>query len=151
MNEYRRQILEMLAAGKITADQAEHLISALGQEPPPGTSASASDPKPKTKPKYLRVLVEAVDKKDGEADAPTMVNIRVPMQFLRSGVRLANFIPTQARDRVNDALKDKGIEFDLSQMKPENLEEIIDQLNDLQVDVDHSEKDNNVKVRIFCE
>jgi hypothetical protein len=151
MNEHRRQILEMLATGKITADEAEHLISALGQEPPPGPAANGSEPKQRSKPKYLRVLVEAIDKKDGEPDSPTSVNIRVPMQLLRSGVRLANFIPAQARDRVNDALKDKGVEFDLSQMRPENLEEIIDQLNDLQVDVDHAEKDNNVKVRVFCE
>ena len=33
MNENRRQILEMLAAGKITADQAERLLAAL--DPPP--------------------------------------------------------------------------------------------------------------------
>ncbi len=30
MNENRRQILEMLAAGKITADEAERLIAAMG-------------------------------------------------------------------------------------------------------------------------
>jgi len=29
MNENRRQILEMLAAGKITADEAEKLLAAL--------------------------------------------------------------------------------------------------------------------------
>jgi len=29
MNENRRQILEMLAAGKITADEAERLLAAL--------------------------------------------------------------------------------------------------------------------------
>ena len=150
MNEHRRQILEMLATGKITADEAEHLISALGQEPAPGPAANGSEPTQKPKPKYLRVMVEAVDRTDGE-DSPTLVNIRVPMQLLRSGVRLANFIPAQTRDRVNDALKDKGVEFDLNQMRPENLEEIIDQLNDLQVDVNHVEKDNNVKVRVFCE
>jgi len=29
MNENRRQILEMLAAGKLTADEAERLLSAI--------------------------------------------------------------------------------------------------------------------------
>ena len=33
MNENRRQILEMLSAGKITADEAERLISAVEKEP----------------------------------------------------------------------------------------------------------------------
>lgn len=150
MNEHRRQILEMLATGKITADEAEHLIAALGkEEPQAGSSASAAEPSPKPKPKYLRVMVEAID--HNEDDAPTKVNVRVPMQLLRAGVRLASFIPAKARDRVNDALKDNGLEFDLSDVKPENLEEIIEHLNDLEVDVDHVEKDNNVKVRVFCE
>jgi hypothetical protein len=34
MNEQRRQILEMLAEGKITADEAERLIDAVGREQP---------------------------------------------------------------------------------------------------------------------
>ena len=33
MNENRRQILEMLAAGKITAEEAERLLAALDPEP----------------------------------------------------------------------------------------------------------------------
>lgn len=33
MNENRRQILEMLAAGKITADEAERLLVALELNP----------------------------------------------------------------------------------------------------------------------
>ena len=36
MNENRRQILEMLSAGKITADEAERLISAVEKEPSTG-------------------------------------------------------------------------------------------------------------------
>jgi len=35
MNENRRQILEMLAAGKITADEAERLLAALDPVPTP--------------------------------------------------------------------------------------------------------------------
>jgi hypothetical protein len=37
--------------------------------------------------------------------------------------------------------------FDINQLKPENLEDLIDHLNDLQVDVDQEK----TKVRIFCE
>ena len=39
MNENRRQILEMLAAGKITADEAERLLAALEPDP----TATAGD------------------------------------------------------------------------------------------------------------
>ncbi len=149
MNENRKQILEMLAAGQITADEAERLISALEKEPAAGAPSNGTEAHPKPKPKYLRVLVQAEEGKEG--DAPTKVNVRVPLQLLRSGVRLANFIPAQARDRANDAMRENGVPFDLGQIKPDNLEDIIDQLNDLTVDVDHIEKDSNVKVRIFCE
>jgi recombinational DNA repair protein RecR len=40
----------------------------------------------------------------------------------------------------------KGIAFDLNQLKPENLDELIDQLNELTVDVDEQ-----AKVRVFAE
>jgi hypothetical protein len=136
MNENRRQILEMLSAGIITADEAERLISAVEKDP-----GSASGSNPKTKPKYIRVVV------DDNGKGTTKANIRVPMQLLRSGVKLASLIPVQARDHVNSALHEHGVAFDLSQIKPENLEELIDQLDELTVDVD----DKDVKVRVFCE
>ncbi|HEV8038641.1 MAG TPA: hypothetical protein VGP62_07245 [Bryobacteraceae bacterium] len=142
MNENRRQILEMLATGKITADEAERLISAVEKEPQAGPDASGSEPRPKTKPKYIRVVVDDNGKGTG-----TKANIRVPMQLLRSGVKLAALIPAQARDHVNSALHEHGVAFDLSQIKPENLEELVDQLDELTVDVD----DKDVKVRVFCE
>ena len=77
----------------------------------------------------------------------TLDLVRVPMQLLRAGVKLANLIPVQARDKVNVALREQGVQFDLNQIKPENLEEIIDQIGDLTVDVD----DKNAKVKVFCE
>jgi len=48
---------------------------------------------------------------------------------------------------VDSALREHGMQIDLSQLKPENLEELIDHLNDLTVDVD----DKNSKVRVFSE
>lgn len=140
MNDDRRQILGLLAEGKITADEAERLIAALD------AGVTASDdltPGPRRTPKYLRVLVEA-DKGERE---PTRVNIRVPMQLLRAGVRLSGLISEEARDRLNAALREKGMSFDINQLRPENLDELIDQLNDLTVDVD----ENRAKVRIFAE
>jgi len=74
---------------------------------------------------------------------------------LRAGVRLAGLIPPQARDHVNEALRERGIPFDLSQIKPDNLEELVDQLNELTIDVDVNNRggygDEKVKVRVFCE
>jgi hypothetical protein len=144
MNERRKEVLQMLAAGKITADEAERLIAALEKEIPavsPGTGTDAA----KAKPKYLRVVVDAAGK--SETNGPTKVNVRVPMQLLRAGVKLASLIPPQAQIYVNDALREKGMTLDLSQLKPENLEELIDGLSDMTVDV----VDKDAKVAVFCE
>jgi hypothetical protein len=149
MNEHRRKILQMLAEGKITADEAERLIAAM--EAPPSFSTSSDNSSERPRPKYLRVLVDAEEGANGTYDGPTKVNVRVPMQLLRAGVRLAGLIPAQALNRANHAMQEKGVPIDLSQIKPENLEELIEQLNDLTVDVDQREAGAKVKVRVFCE
>jgi len=149
MNEHRRQILQMLSEGKINADEAERLISAL-EEPSAGKSSdNVSSSEAKARPKYLRVQVDSED--DGGREGPTNVNVRVPMQLLRAGVKLAGLIPAQALHRANDAIHEQGIPFDLTQIKPENLEELIDQLSDLSVDVDQKDRESKVKVKVFCE
>ena len=158
MNENRRQILEMLASGKITAEEAERLLAAL--EPDTTASAStyaggasqgknAAPTESKARAKYLRVQVEADEATTG-MKGQTTVNVRVPMQLLRAGVRLAGLIPKQAHDQLDEAFTKHGVPITLSQIKPENLEELIDHLEDLTVDVDGKDG-NTTKVRVFCE
>lgn len=155
MNENRRQVLEMLAAGKITADEAERLLAAIEPGTAPkaeefsGKTAGANGATVKTRAKYLRVLVEADEDMTG-LKGPTKVNVRVPMQLLRAGVRLASLIPAQAHEQLDEALNRHGVPLTLSQIKPENLEELIDHLEDLTVDVDGNDG-NATKVRVFCE
>ena len=157
MNESRRQILEMLAGGKITADEAERLITAVETPASASTQSAAAtaangaaSTSTKARPKYLRVLVEADESMTGLKGGTTTVNVRVPMNLLRAGVRLASLIPQQAHDNLDHALNQHGVPLTLSQIKPENLEELIDHLEDLTVDVDG--KDGNpMKVKVFCE
>lgn len=139
MNEQRRQILQMLAEGKITADEAERLIDALEREQSEALPGSAV--RTKTRPKYLRVLVDTTD------DVPTKVNIRIPLQLLRAGVRLTSLIPPEALTRINGELAKKGLPIDLTELKPQQLEELIEQLDDVTLDVDQAE----TKVQIFSE
>jgi hypothetical protein len=155
MNDNRRQILEMLAAGKITADEAERLLAALDPLPSTiagefsGTTRGSSGATVTTRAKYLRVLVEADESMTG-MKGPTSVNVRVPMQLLRAGVRLASLIPQQAHGQLDEALNRHGVPLTLSQIKPENLEELIDHLEDLTVDIEGKDG-NTTKVRVFCE
>jgi hypothetical protein len=142
MNEQRRQILEMLAEGKITADEAERLIAALEDQPP----ASAAAVEPRTKPpKYMRVVVSSPDNFGG--DGPGRVNVRIPFSLLRAGVRLASLIPPQALGQINEELSKSGVPIDLTQLKPQHIEELIEHLADMTVDVDQPD----AKVQVFCE
>jgi hypothetical protein len=140
MNEDRKRILAMLADGKITADEAERLLDALSARSP---APYAAAPPPSNRPKYFRVEVNSNDGHDG----PTKVNVRVPMQLLRAGVRLGSLIPPKAREEVNAAMAREGIPFDINTIKPENLEELIEHLAGVTVDVD----DPNARVRVYCE
>ena len=142
MNEHRRRILDMLAEGKINADEAEKLITAL--DAPSDSAAPSAKP---ASPKYLRVMVDADDGTGN--DTQKKVNIRVPLQLLRAGVRLSGMMPEHARERVNQRLRERGIAIDITQLKPENIEELITQLNDLSVDVDSF--NGHKRVKVFCE
>lgn len=144
MNDNRRQVLEMLSEGKVTTDQAERLIAALEKDKPSSAPSNGS-PSNSAAPKYLRVIANVDDGEEG----PIKVNVRVPLQLLRAGVKLASLIPAQAQGPLNEAMQKEGISIDLRQLKPENLDELIDQLRDLTVDVDS--KNENLKVRVFCE
>lgn len=136
MSEERKKILEMLSEKKITAEEAERLLSAISREQESGTGTT------KKEPRYLRVMVEP----GPDSRNPDRVNIRVPLKLIRAGLKLAALIPKSAQSQVNDALHEKGIEVDFSQIKPEDLDYIVSQLDDLTVDVEGKES-----VRIFCE
>ena len=138
MTENTRQVLEMLAEGKITTEEADRLISALREQP-------AAQGAPATKPRYLRVIVDAANTKDG----PVKVNIRVPLMLLRAGVRLGSLMPARAQEEVNRALRKEGIDIDISKIKAENIEELINELRDISVDIEHDRED--VKIKVFAE
>src|SRR5690242_20582726 len=127
MSENRRQILDLLASGKITADEAERLLAAVERTPETQIAGPAGAARRNDPIKYLRVVVDAVDAHDG----PTKVNVKVPIQLLRAGVKLTSIIPPRARTEVNEALRKEGIDVDIGKLTPESLEEVVEQLRDL--------------------
>ena len=143
MKEERRKILDMLAEGKISVDEAERLLAAIsGDESGQKQSAEESLTGTKSSLKYLRVLVEpGSDSASGEK-----VNIRVPLKLIRAGLKWAAFMPKHVQGRVDEALHEKGINMDFSSIKSEDLEELVTNLNDLTIDVEGKET-----VKIFCE
>jgi hypothetical protein len=145
MADDRKRILALLAEGKITADEADRLISALERAAPVATAGSEASPR-KASPKYLRVEVDADHTRHGQG-GPAKVNIRVPMAFLKAGVRLSSVLPVEAREQINAAMARKGIAFDINRIKPDELETLVEQLSEMTVDVGHE----HARVRVYCE
>ena len=134
MSENQKKILEMLANKKISVDEAHQLLSALKAEEGSHASTAQAGITAKSKAKYLRVTVQPGSGHEHDDDVDR-VNVRVPMSLIRSGIKFTSLIPPEARDKVTGALHEKGIDFDMRNLKPEDLEEIIEGLNELEVDV----------------
>ena len=140
MSTETRKVLEMLAEGKITPADAERLLEKLAAAPENngnhGSNGKESNAGGATigHKKFLRVLVDTGEGHD--------VNVRVPLAFLRSGVKLLGVLPP----KVAQKLTDKGFnpEF-LSDLRGEDLEEA---LNTLHVDIN---TDEGQHVQVFCE
>lgn len=133
MPDDRKQVLQMLKEGKVTVEEAERLLSALGER------EEAEVERPKGLPSFLRVVVSDGDKN---------VNVRVPMRLLRAGMKFSALIPEQARGQIEKHLGEKGIDLDLRKLKPADLDELIAGLAELNVEV---EEGGQKKVRVFCE
>src|SRR4051794_2909577 len=144
MSDETRRVLDLLAAGKITVDEAHALLQALKEQSTRADAAPAGDaPGAAPKPRYLRVHVHKPGK-DGRKDKD--VNIRVPMAVLRGGVRLGTMIPGLPA-RMKGRLRERGIDVDLSKLDPSVLESMLADMGEVNIDVG----DAGERVRITCE
>jgi hypothetical protein len=148
MSDDRRKILDMLSSGRLSADEADRLLTALDRRGAGRSEGRANDrvrPIGST-PKYLRV---EVSKLRGDGDDTKNVNIRVPLQLLRAGVKLPGLLPPKARDDLNAAMRQKGMAFDFNQLRPDNVDALIAALVETSIDIDAH--DGRSRVRVSCE
>lgn len=155
VNENQKKILQMLAEGKISVEEASQLLSLINDEhsSEPGRAADINEAKPS--PKYLYVRVEpkhghAYDsehQKNQSIGEHGRVNIRIPMGLIRAGIKLKALIPPKAVDDINKALNNKGISFDFRDLKDEYLENLVTALGESEINVDSEE----AEVRIHAE
>ena len=138
MSTERKQVLDMLAEGKISAADADRLLDKLagsGRQAEGDAGNAAGDAKgAKPSPKFLRVEVDA---KDGDR-----VNVRIPMFLVRTGIKLSTMLPS----KVSRKLTENGV--DLSQLSGLDGDELVQALRELTVDIHSNDGD---KVRVFCE
>jgi len=138
MSEERKKVLEMLAAGKITADEAERLLDKLSSTAsnatPDAEKPPASTQQGNAKPKYLRIVVDQPGRKQ--------VNMRVPLSLVGSGRGLLAIMPKHVHERLAEYGINAGSFTTL------NCDDLGQAIRELNVDV---EKVGGKKVKIFCE
>ena len=103
VQDERKKVLDMLAAGQINVDQASELLRALGD----GPSAASVVPPPPTRTgtaRLLRISIDANDDGDGER---AKIRVNVPLGLAKFAGR---FLPAEARTE----LESQGI--DLSEL-----------------------------------
>ena len=147
MTDNRKRILEMLAEKKITVDEAERLLSLIGAEGVTGDQSSDTVQDKKRPAKYLRVVVQPGSKGEPGGSNAERVNIRVPMNLIRAGMKLTALIPPEAADKVNEALREKGFNFDMRNLKTDDIQDLVEALGDLEVDVESGRE----KVHVYVE
>jgi hypothetical protein len=147
MSDDTRRILDLLAQGKVTVDEAEQLMGAIGA-PPAQASAAAAPPTPddaeRPKPRWVRINVHKTAK-EGKHDKD--VNIRVPIAIVRSGMRLGALIPGLAGDQVAARMRERGLDVDFSKLDAAAIESVLKELGDTNIEIDSGK----AQVRITCE
>ena len=129
----------MLAKCQISAEEDERLLELVG-EPVESTKPEIR------KAKYLRLSINPPRGCNGNSEVEK-VNVRVPLALIRSGVKFTSLIPKEAADKVDAALREKGISYNIKNLKDEDIEQLIAALSDLEVDID----DGKGKIKVYLE
>ena len=66
---------------------------------------------------------------------------------MRAGLKLTSLIPPQAMEQIDKTMAEKGMSFDLKNLKPEDLEDIVESLREMEVNIDSADGDN---VRVYA-
>jgi hypothetical protein len=148
-----RRILDLLAQGKTTVDEADRLLKALAaartQAAPDQDAPAESAERPK--PTWFRINIH---KPANEYRQAKDVNIRVPVSVMKGGMRLGAIIGTFAGEKAARRMRERGIDVDLSKVNGDlsklngpEFDQFLTSLDDLNIEID----DGKAQVRITTE
>ena len=146
MSENQKKILQMLAEGKVSVDEATRLLYLIGEQT--GTDGREGVPGiDKPLPKYLYIRVEPKANyilPPGKKHQTGRVNVRVPVGLIKAGMKLKALIPPQAAEEINEAMREKGISFDIRDLKDEYIEDLLKALSETEISVDSEEAEVHI-------
>ena len=171
MSDETRRVLDLLAQGKITVDEADRLLAAIGpvSTGSAATGAAAAGHGAATgeapSPKYLRVTVTKTRSWPGDDGAHARrawmwpgymggrsreVTIRVPVALVRNGMRLGAMLPGLTGEGLQARLRERGVDVDLSKIDAETIDQLVREFGEMNIDID-SGRGGKAQVRITCE
>jgi hypothetical protein len=129
----RKQVLDLLAEGKINSEEALRLLDRIRD----GAEQEPRVPDKPIAPGLPKFMCVRVDTHEGDA-----VNVRLPLALVRSGIKLSAMIPKNAAE----AMSKNGVDF--SQLSALSGDDLLEALRAMQIDVQSHEGD---LVKVYCE
>ncbi|MDC7240773.1 MAG: hypothetical protein PQJ50_10475 [Spirochaetales bacterium] len=140
MVDDKMKILNMLAEGKISAQEAEKLLSAVDKAREPEGSGG-TDLISSLESKFLYVQVEPKGDESSER-----VSVKIPFALLKAGLNIMGLIPEDVQETIQNTMNEKGMSFNLKDIKPENAQSFLTALEQLSIDVDADDS----TVKVYC-
>ena len=146
-----RRVLDLLSQGKITVDEADRLLKAVGGDRPAEAAAGAA-PADGKRLRWFRINIHKPAKELGHKAKD--VNIRVPIAVVKGGMRLGAIIATFAGEKAAHRMKARGVDLDLptvmgdlSRMNGAEFDAFMSSLDDMNIEIE----DGKSVVRITAE
>ena len=170
MSEESRRVLDLLTQGKITVDEADRLLAAIGSASTGSATAGAAAQEKEAAtstappPKYLRITITRNRNWPGDEGEHARrawmwpgfvggrdreVTIRVPVALVRNGMRLGAMIPGLTGAGLRARLRERGVDVDLSKIDADTIDQLVSQFGEMNIDV--SGRGGGAQVRITCE
>ena len=171
MSEESRRVLDLLTQGKITVDEADRLLSAIGSASTGSAAAGAAAGEKEAatstapSPKYLRITITRTGSWPGDGveharrtwmwtglvgGRDREVTIRVPVALVRNGMRLGAMIPGLTGAHLQARLRERGVDVDLSKIDADTIDRLVREFGEMNIDI-VSARGDKAQVRITCE
>jgi hypothetical protein len=135
MNEEVLRVLEMVRSGKVTPEEGEKLLAALGQGETKTTTGKHT---------MLRIRV---DVNDPEKTENAKVNVNVPLSIAKKAAGLLSLVPKNTKSELSD----NGIDLDSIDLK--ELIELFEngEMTESLVDVQTGDGEKGATVKVYVD